>query len=82
MLSALVSAPFEYLSACRGSHSLSESVNFASLSLFGLISSFHSQNSDIFCILRNLFILRVFYILHFFLPSSQALFDVLTGKIK
>lgn len=43
MLSALVSSSFKYLSACVRSHSLSETVNFASLSFFGLISSLHKN---------------------------------------
>ena len=40
-LSALVSTSFQNVSAGSRSHSLSETVYFASLSLFGLIRSFH-----------------------------------------
>ena len=38
---ALVAASLEDLSAVRGSHSLAEAVNLASLSLFRLIGSEH-----------------------------------------
>ena len=40
-LSTLSATTFQHLSACGRSHSLTETVYFASLSLFGLISSFH-----------------------------------------
>ena len=42
---ALVAASLEDLSAVRGSHSLTEAVNLASLSLFRLISHFHNNQS-------------------------------------
>jgi len=41
-LSALISASFQNLSSCGGSHSLTEAVYFALLSFLGLISSFHN----------------------------------------
>lgn len=41
LFSALVSSSFKYLSAGGGGHSLSETVYFASLSFFGLVSPFH-----------------------------------------
>ncbi len=41
-LSALSSASFQNLSACGGSHSLTEAVYLALLSFLGLISSFHN----------------------------------------
>ena len=46
-LSALIAATLQHLSACRRSHSLTEAVYFTSLSLFGLISSFHNTFSCI-----------------------------------
>ena len=42
LLSALISSSLPYLSTCRRRHSLSETVNLASLSFFGLISPFHN----------------------------------------
>ena len=45
VLSALVSSSLEHLSAARGRHSLAEAVNLASLSLLGLIRSFHDPFS-------------------------------------
>ena len=39
--SALVSSSLKDVFSSGGTHSLTESVNFASLSFFGLISSFH-----------------------------------------
>ena len=53
-LSTLCATTFQHLSACSGSHSLTEAVYFASLSLFGLISSFH----DIFSCIGFLSLLR------------------------
>ena len=41
MLSALVSSSFQRLSAALRRHSLAKTVHFASLSLLGLIRSFH-----------------------------------------
>ena len=41
VLSALVSAALQYVSAALGRHSLAESVDLASLSLLGLIGSLH-----------------------------------------
>ena len=40
-LSTLVAATLQYVSACRRSHSFSESVYFTSLSFFRLVRSFH-----------------------------------------
>ena len=45
VLSALISSSFENLSAARRRHSLAESVYFTSLSLFGLVRSFHNTYS-------------------------------------
>ena len=45
VLSALVSSSFKGFSAALRLHSLAEAVNLASLSLFGLIRSFHNNNS-------------------------------------
>ena len=41
LLSALVAASFDHVSAGFGAHSFAKTVNFATLSLFGLIRSFH-----------------------------------------
>ena len=46
-LSAFVATTFQHVSACRRSHSLTETVYLALLSLFGLISSFHNTFSCI-----------------------------------
>ena len=46
-LSALSATSLEYLSSCRRCHSLTETVNFAFLSLFGLIRSFHNISPDL-----------------------------------
>ena len=43
VLSALVSSSFKNLSSRVGSHTLSESVYFAPLSLFGLVSPLHKN---------------------------------------
>ena len=43
LLSALISSSLQHLSSGGGSHSLSESVYLTSLSLFRLVSSFHSN---------------------------------------
>ena len=40
--STLIATTFQHSSSCRGSHSLTETVYFASLSFFGLVSSFHN----------------------------------------
>lgn len=42
LFSALVSSSFKNLPSCCGSHSLPEPVNLASLSLLGLVCSFHN----------------------------------------
>lgn len=41
VFSALVSAAFDDVSAARRLHAFTEAVNLASLTLFGLVSSFH-----------------------------------------
>lgn len=56
LLSALISSSLQYLSACGRGHSLSETVNLASLPLLGLISSFHFILTPV-----NLFIIFLFY---------------------
>ncbi len=55
--STLCATALQHLSACRGSHSLTETVYFALLSFLGLESSFHNS------LLLNL----VFYLFRFFI---------------
>lgn len=44
-MTTFVAATFQHVPAGFGSHSLSEPVNFASLSFFGLVSLFHLRFS-------------------------------------
>ena len=49
MLSPLISPALKHFSASLGSHSLAETVHLASLSLLGLIRSFHDEYSCMIC---------------------------------
>ena len=69
-LSALVSTSFQHSSACRRSHSLTESVYLASRSLFGLVSSFHNRSPKLF----------VFYLIFIFCPYI-AVYPTITSFI-
>lgn len=63
MLSTLVSSSFQRLSSALARHAFSESVNFASLSLFRLIRSFHK--------IAPAMILVVFSIIKFFFSAVK-----------
>ena len=64
-MASFITSSFQYVFARTGFHSFSESVNFASLSFFRLISLFHNlYNSDLRCFfILALLLYRYFYVL-------------------
>ena len=71
-LSTLISTTFQNLSASRRSHSLTETVYFASLSFFGLVRSFHTISPT--------FALSQFYFFLFLHARVGALTSILYIK--
>ena len=77
-LSTLITTTFQHSSACRRSHSFTESVYFASLSFLGLVSSFHNLSPCLRFYLATIsyfsYFIFVFFSKAFLLYRKQRIF--------